>query len=475
MTHAEQLGDFVSRASFVDLSEGAREQLKIRILDSLGCAIGAIGASPVQFLRKQVDEFDGRGNCTLIGGGKAAPDRAAFYNGALIRYLDFNDSYLSKSETCHPSDNTAAVLAATEYVDGTGRDLMAALAVAYQVQCRLSDVAPVRAAGFDHTTQGSYAIAAGVSKALELNNSQTANAIGICGTAFNALRVTRTGRLSHWKGLAYPNASAACTFATFLASRGTTGPLEVFEGEKGFMDAISGAFYIDWSLENLERVTRTILKKHNAEVHSQTAIECGLQLRAEKELDPTEIEHIDVETFDVAYNIIGGGDEGDKTFVSTKEEADHSLPYLISVALLDGKVMPEQYSLERINRPDVQNLLHRISIHPINEYSNRFPDEMPSRLTVKLNDRVLTTEIHDYPGFITQPMSWKMAFEKFEKLASPLATKQAQRSIADAVKHLECLRVRDLTRLLGNLGDPTGSGPAGFKRHIGDQHAHRCP
>ena len=475
MTHAEQLGDFVRRASFVDLSEGACEQLKIRILDSLGCAIGAIGASPVQFLWMQVDEFDGRGNCTLIGGGKAAPDRAAFYNGALIRYLDFNDSYLSKSETCHPSDNLAPVLAATEYVDGTGRDLMAALAVAYQVQCRLSDVAPVRAAGFDHTTQGSYAVAAGVSKALEVNASQTANAIGICGTAFNALRVTRTGRLSHWKGLAYPNASAACTFATFLASRGTTGPLEVFEGEKGFMDAISGGFYIDWSLENLERVTRTILKKHNAEVHSQTAIECGLQLRAQKQLNPTEIEHIDVETFDVAYNIIGGGDEGDKTFVSTKEEADHSLPYLISVALLDGKVMPEQYSLERIKRPDVQNVLHRISIHPINEYSSRFPDEMPCRLTVTLNDRVLTKEIHDYPGFITQPMSWKMAFEKFEKLASPLATKQAQRSIADAVKHLECLRVRDLTRLLGNLEDPTGSGPAGFKRHIGDPHALRCP
>jgi len=475
VTHAEQLGDFVSRASFVDLSEGACEQLKIRILDSLGCAIGAIGASPVQFLWMQVDEFDGRGNCTLIGGGKAAPDRAAFYNGALIRYLDFNDSYLSKSETCHPSDNLAPVLAATEYVDGTGRDLMAALAVAYQVQCRLSDVAPVRAAGFDHTTQGSYAVAAGVSKALEVNASQTANAIGICGTAFNALRVTRTGRLSHWKGLAYPNASAACTFATFLASRGTTGPLEVFEGEKGFMDAISGGFYIDWSLENLERATRTILKKHNAEVHSQTAIECALQLRADEELDPTEIEHIDVETFDVAYNIIGGGDEGDKTLVSTKEEADHSLPYLISVALLDGRVMPEQYSLERINRPDVQNLLHRISIHPINEYSSRFPDEMPCRLTVTLNDRVLTKEIHDYPGFITRPMSWKMAFEKFEKLASPLATNQAQRSIADAVKHLECLRVRDLTRLLGNLEDPTGSGPAGFKRHIGDPHALRCP
>jgi 2-methylcitrate dehydratase len=144
--------------------------------------------------RKQVEEFNGNRSCTLIGVGWAAPDRASFYNGALVRYVDFNDSYLSKDETCHPNDNLAPVLAATEYADGTGRDLMTALAVAYQVHCRLSDVAPVRAAGFDRTTQGSYAVAAGVSKALGLGTSQTANVIAICGTVFNALRVTRTGR-----------------------------------------------------------------------------------------------------------------------------------------------------------------------------------------------------------------------------------------------------------------------------------------
>src|SRR5574337_229934 len=105
----------------------------------------------------------------------------------------------------------------------------------------------------------------------------------------------------------------------------------------------------------------TVLKKHNAEVHSQTAIECALQLRTQEKLIATEIEQIDVETFDVAYHIIGGGDEGDKTLVSTKEEADHSLPYLISVALLDGRVMPEQYEPDRINRSDVQTLLHKVS------------------------------------------------------------------------------------------------------------------
>jgi 2-methylcitrate dehydratase len=453
VTHAEQLADFVCRASFDDISEAARVQLKIRVLDSLGCAIGALGGGPAELIRKQVAEFDGKGTCALIGGGRAAPDRASFYNGALVRYLDFNDSYLSKGETCHPSDNLAPVLAATEYADGTGRDLLTALAVAYQVQCRLSDVAPVRAAGFDHTTQGSYAVAAGVSKALELNATQTANAIGICGAAFNALRVTRTGRLSHWKGLAYPNTSAACTFATFLAMKGVTGPLEVFEGEKGFMDAIAGGFYIDWSLENLEQVMATILKKYNAEVHSQTAIECALQLRAEANFNPAEIQHVNAETFDVAYHIIGGGDEGDKTFVNTKEQADHSLPFLISVALLDGQVMPEQYSVERINHRDVQDLLNRVSIHPLDEFSNRFPNEMPCRLTITLADgRVISKEIHNYPGFVTHPMSWEMAFEKFARVASPFTTSPVRRSIADAVKNLESIKVRDLTRLLNNLG-----------------------
>lgn len=453
MTCAEQLAGFVTQRCFDDLSDNECVQLKIRILDSLGCAIGAIDGEPIRMLREQIPGSDGV--CTLIAGGRAAADRAAFYNGALVRYLDFNDSYLAKGETCHPSDNLASVLAATEYADGTGRDLLVALSVAYQVQCRLSDIAPVRAAGFDHTTQGAYAVAAGVSKALGLNPTQTANAIAICGTAFNALRVTRTGKLSHWKGLAYPNTAACCTFATFLAMRGITGPLEVFEGEKGFMDAIAGVFQIDWRQEDLGRVMVTILKKHNAEIHSQTAIECALQLKTEEKFDASEIEHIDIDTFDVAYDIIGGGEEGDKTFVSTKEEADHSLPYLVSVALLDGQVMPEQYADERILLPDVQALLHRVSVHSVEAFSERFPKEMPCRLILTLGDgRVLSKELYDYPGFVTQPMSWEMAFEKFERIASCFVPAPLLHSIADNVKNLESIQVRHLTQLLQKVETP---------------------
>lgn len=449
MSMVDQLAAFVVRAGFGDLSEEARQQTRIRILDALGCAIGALDEGPMKAIRAQTEDFGGNGRCTLIGGGRTAPDRAAFYNGALIRYLDFNDGYLAKGETCHPNDNLGAVLAACEYAGRGGRDLMTALAVAYQVQCRLSDLAPVRAKGFDHTTQGSFAVAAGGARALGLDQPQTANAIAISGTAFNALRVTRTGALSNWKGLAYANTAFGATHATFLAMRGITGPHEVFEGNKGFMDSISGPFEIDWSRENLERITQTIVKRYNAELHSQSAIEGVLELKHAQRFTGADIQRIEVDIFDVAYNIIGGGEEGEKVTVRTKEEADHSLPYMLAVAILDDEVMPAQYLPERIVRSDVQELLRKVTIRPLDEFSQRFPAEMPCRIRVSLKDgRTLSKEKRDYEGFLTRPMSWEGALRKFEALSRDRIPAALQHQIEAAVEHLDRIQVSELTGLL---------------------------
>lgn len=460
MTEAEQLAAFVVRAAYDDLSRAAREQLKIRVLDALGCAIGALEGEPIRLIRGVLDDFGGVGRCTLIGGGRTAPDRAAFYNGALVRYLDFNDSYLAKGETCHPSDNLGAVLAAAEYANQSGREFLTALAVAYQVQCRLCDVAPVRDRGFDHTTQGSYAVAAGVSRALGLDQRQTANAIALCGAAFNALRVTRTGALSHWKGLAYPNTAFGCTHATFLAMRGITGPLEVFEGNKGFMEAIAAPFELDWSREDLERVARTIVRRLNAETHAQAALEGTLELKHASGFRAEEVTRVEIEIFDVAYHIIGGGEEGDKTVVRTKEQADHSLPYMVAAAILDDQVMPEQYRPDRIQRSDVQALLRKVSVRPLEAYSQRFPDEMPCRITMALsNGQVLVKEKRDYAGFHTRPMPWEDVVQKFEWLSAPYTDAALRKEIVEAIAHLDVLSVDDLTRLLARVQDP-GTGEA---------------
>ena len=435
MTQLEQLAKFVVRASHDNLSGAARESLKIRVLDSLGCAIGALEGEPIKLVRQHTDDFGGNGYCTLIGGGRTAPDRAAFYNSALVRYLDFNDSFLAPGETCHPSDNLGAVLAATEYAGGGGRDFLTALAVAYQVQCRLSEVAPVRDKGFDHTTQAAYGIAAGVSKALGLNQEQTANAVAIAGTAFNALRVTRTGTLSHWKGLACPNTAFGATHGAFLAKRGITGPFE-----------------IPWAQEQLDIALRTMVKRFNAETHAQSAIEGLLELKREHQLTGTEVEQIHIETFDVAHQIIGGGEEGDKTVVRTKEQADHSLPFMLAVAVLDGQIMPEQYVPERICRDDAQHLLRKISVSVLPEFSRRFPDEMPCRVAVRLRDgREWTVAKRDFEGFPTRPMTWQTAAQKFEILSRPFTDPVLRGEIVDAVAGLELIPIAELTALLARV------------------------
>src|SRR4051812_12149103 len=122
MTQSQQLAQFVVRASYENLSTDAREQLRIRVLDTLGCAIAAVDAEPVRKVRSMIDQLGGAPQCTLIGGGKTSIDRAAFYNSALVRYLDFMDSFLAKGETCHPSDNFGAVLAACELAQRSGKE-----------------------------------------------------------------------------------------------------------------------------------------------------------------------------------------------------------------------------------------------------------------------------------------------------------------------------------------------------------------
>ena len=455
MTIVEQMADFAALSVDESLSDSARAQLKIRILDALGCAIGALDKDPMLRVRQFVTDFTQYGRCSLIGGGRSSPDRAALMNAGLIRYLDFNDSYLAQNETCHPSDNLGAVLAAAELANADGGTLLTALAVAYQVQCRLSDAAPVRSRGFDHTTHLAYSTAAGVARALSFDGAHTANAIAISGAALNALRVTRTGTLSNWKGLAAPFATSASMQAALLAQRGITGPAEVFEGHKGFMESIAGPFDIDWGNEKLDRVEATIIKRYNAEIHSQTAIEAALSLQQTHGFHADRIAHVDVDVFDVAHQIIGGGEAGDKTLIFSKEDADHSLPYLIAVAFLDHAVMPAQFTPERISRADVQALLCRIAVHSIAYYSERFPAEMPSRVRVTLTDgQVLTRALSDYPGFRSRPQTWDDAVAKFTVLASPRADPRVLDDIAGVVLDLENRRVSDLMRPLRDLGQP---------------------
>lgn len=455
MTEVQKLARFVQSRKFSDLSKDVVKELKIRLLDSLGCAIGAQNGAPVKMIQQQIKDFGGNPLVSLIGGGKTAPDRAAFYNSALIRYLDYNDSYLAKKETCHPSDNIGSVLTAAQYADKNGKDFLTALAIAYQIQCRLSDVAPTREKGFDHTVQGAYGAAAGVAYALGLSESQTANAIAISGVAYNALRVTRTGNLSHWKGLAFPSTGWTSTHSSFLAKYGITGPEEIFEGNKGFKDSISGNFEINWSQETLEKVTQTIIKKYNAEIHSQSTLEGIQELMSKNEINPDEIERIVLNTFNVAFNIIGGGEEGSKKNIHKKEEADHSLPYMMSAMVLDGNVLPAQYLPERIVRADIQQLLQKVEVREKKAYSDRFPNEMCCDIAISMKDGTqFCIEKKDYEGFFTRRASWATIIHKFNLLTNPFINEETAKTIIGMVQNMEDYKISSLMALLENIRQP---------------------
>jgi 2-methylcitrate dehydratase len=422
------------------------------VLDSLGCAIASLNAEPIKAIREHVIDFGGRPIAVVIGGGRSSPDHATLHNSGATRYLEFSDTYLAEQEGCHPSDNLGAVLAVAEYAELDGPELLTALAVAYQVQCRLGDIAPVRPHGFDHVTHGAYAAAAGAAKALGLDAERIAHAIAISGTAFNSLRVSRTGSLSHWKGLAYANTACGAVQAAFLARRGVTGPREVFEGSKGLMDTITGPFELDWRAENLERVLDTVIKKYLGEGHAQSTIEVLLELRERHPISPDAVDSVEVEVFDAAYQIAGGGEGGDKLDVHTREEADHSLPYMVAAALCDGALGAEQYEPERIARDDVQRLLRRVRVISTPEFSARFPDEHCCRVTVKLGDgSALSGEGQDYEGGRTQPASWEMITDKFRRVTAGRIDEDVSQELIAATASLDELRVAELASILERI------------------------
>src|SRR5215831_10274872 len=232
-TLAHQLADYTCAQGFEDLSKDVVHEVKRRVIDSLGCALGAWNEEPFVIARKVTADFSAAHGSTIFGTDHKAPaDWAAFANGCGIRYFDFNDTYLSK-EPAHPSDNISAALAVAESVGADGRDLITATALAYEIQCRMCDAASIRARGWDHVTYGSFSTSLAAGKLLGLDEEVLVHAQGLAGVPNNAMRQTRVGELSMWKGCAFANASRNGVFAARLAKEGMTGASQVFEGEMG--------------------------------------------------------------------------------------------------------------------------------------------------------------------------------------------------------------------------------------------------
>jgi 2-methylcitrate dehydratase len=436
-TLADRLVAFAMSTRFEDLPGAVVVEARRRLVDALACAIGALEEPAPTIARRVASRTHGSPSVRLIGGGLAAPDWAAFSNGVHIRYLDCNDTYLSL-EPAHPSDNWAAVIAAGEAAGANGQAWITAAAIAYEVQCRLCDAASIRARGWDHSTYGSLSSALAASKLIGLSHEQTVHALGIAGTTGTALRLTRAGELSMWKGCAFAFAARNGLFAALLAAEGLTGPAPLFEGEMGFCQQISGPLSLaklggpsaaDWMLP------KTSIKFVPAEYHSQSAIAAAFTLLP-KIKDPARIKVIEIATFRAAVEIIGKDPE--KWRPKTRETADHSLPYCTAVALVDGEITARQFSPERLADPALLDLVSRTKVVESAELTAGYPAGIPNRVTVILDDGTkLIEEVAFPPGHDKNPLTDIQLAAKFHGLVDPVLGRERGLTIWDRVSRLE--------------------------------------
>jgi 2-methylcitrate dehydratase len=329
---------------------------------------------------------------------------------------------------------------------------MLAVALSYTVQSRFVDHANFMTRGFDHTTQLAFSLNAAAGRLLGMSEPQIANAIAMAAVSDASFAVVRAKPLSQWKGLASAQSALEAMNTLFLARRGVEGPLQVIEGANGIDNLLHMQVRIDWDKIGYEGVLESTIKKYNAMIHTQSAVHCMVELVKQNKVDPTKVVSIEAEVTRITYDFAGGGLYGVDKVVQTKEQADHNLPYLLAVAMLDGDVMPAQFEPDRIIRADVQQLLKKVSVRPDHEFTELYPVKMPAKITVRLQDgTVIEHEVQGFPGMPSDPFTWEDSVEKFDRLVAGRADESVVREIKDAVRSLESIQVKDLMLLLGRV------------------------
>ncbi len=448
MSHAslaQRFAHYACHLSFDALPPAVVHETKRRFIDSFATAVGAFPSDAFAVAKKAAQKFAGSPSLSLIGGGKSAIDWTTFVNGLLIRYLDFNDTYLSK-EPAHPSDNLAAVLSVGELARSQGKDLITAAVLAYEIQCRLCDASSLRKNGIDHVTYGAISSCLAACHLLKLDAVKTTHAVGIAGVCNAALRQTRAGEMSMWKGCAFANAARNGVFAALVAAEGMTGPAPIFEGELGIMQLLTRETFTVAPMGGEQgptanpddfMISHTYIKFWPVEYHAQSAVDAILQLRPQVG-DWRQVERIDVHTFDAAVDIIGKDPE--KYRPKTRETADHSMPYCIAVALMEGDVGLDSFDDAHLANEPLIELTNKVKLHRDASANARYPKGIPNKLTVTMkNGQQFVKEVEFPRGHAFNKMTDQEVEKKFRSTVEPYYGKDRAAQMLEGFWKMESL------------------------------------
>lgn len=446
---ADRLAGYAAALRYDDLDAATVERIKTHVIDTIGCGLGAFDEKPVRICRDVA--LSVTGPATIIGTNRrTSPELASFANGAAFRYLDFNDAYVGRF-AIHPSDHIAACLAVAEAERSSAQDLITAITVAYEVNCRLVDAFDISTRGWDPPVLSLPAVALAAGKLMKLGPERLTHAVNLAINDHIPMAQTRVQTLSDWKGLADAEAGRNAVFAALLARGGLTGPSPIFEGDSGFFRQVSGPANVDVDSFGTRgapfRIHQCSLKPYPAVIYTQTAIVAGIAVAKEAgSLD--RIAAIEIATTRRGYQRTGA--EPEKWSPQTRDTADHSLPYVTARAMFDGDITNESFAPHKFREPGVLAFMRKITVHEDPVLTARTGGAVPTRVTATLVDgRRISHEVDHAPGFAGRPMNRAEVERKFRGNVGERWQKGRTDSVLEALWNLE--RRSDLATLLSQL------------------------
>jgi 2-methylcitrate dehydratase len=443
---SEKIVEYADTLRIQDLTASCMSEARNHVLDSVACALGGFDSPPSRIARAFSRSVSGQPGARVIGDGNlTAPDVAAFANAVMLRYLDFNDTYVAGSQ--HPSDLIPGVLAAAEATHARGDEVLLGIVLGYEIAGALAASVSLRPRGWDQGTFLGPASAVAAGKVMRLSRDQLGHALSLALVPQIPLRQTRAGELSMWKGCATAAAIRGGVFAAELAQLGMTGPLEPFEGKDGLWERVTGPFEFGLPRRPDRFVLEdTSLKLHPSEYHSQAFLDLVPPI-----LDRVSVEQIasiDIETYWLAYSEIGS--EPAKWEPDSRETADHSLPFLLATALRDGALTLSSFEESNLHDLELRALMRRIRIEHNPEFTNRFPEELANRLVVTTRSGERLVFEGTYPkGHVRNPAVQSEVDAKFAALASGVVSPERRDAIRAAFSQMsECKDVADLVDTL---------------------------
>ena len=412
-----RIAAFVADISLDRLPDSAVRAVKRLILDTLGCALGAVGAEPVRMLEAILPPPGAAAARCLGTGRRTTAEGAAGVNGAMVRYLDFLDVYWSR-DICHPSENIPVALACVEEAGGSGRTFIEAVVAGYEVQIRLCDAFSFQDRGFHHVSAAGFVVPFVAGKAWGQTAQAMAHGSALGGIRQMTLGVLSHGKLSMAKAIGYPANAAGAITAARLAGAGFTGPLEAYEWlfrQTSGREEDPGAFAFDHDAWRLEGVS---LKQYPVQYALQAPVAAAIRLHASLRGRLEEIVAIRARMRPEALARVA---DAEKFRPTDRETADHSLPSCVAMALCDGALTEHQFEAARFRDPDVMRLTTLVEAVGDQEFDRRFPNGRPAAVEVVLRSGERLDAVEEVPlGDHSRPMDDAAIRAKFLDLAVPV-------------------------------------------------------